>query len=97
MDVNYLNILYDLLLSFSLAHYYYHVQVIKVYKCWGNNGYGKVSGNLRVERRSISKTFILLPLKDFRDRILLEAGLMIFEYYHINNAHIHDSKWQFWK
>ena len=36
---------------------------------------------MRVERRSISKKFILLPFKNVRDRIILEASLMIFEDY----------------
>ena len=84
MDVNYMNILYDLRLYFSLSHYYFHVQTITLYKCWGNNGYCKVSGNLRVERRSSSKTFMLLLFKNYRDRIFLEASFMIFEDYQIN-------------
>ena len=39
---------------------------------------------MRVERRSISKKFILLPFKNVRDRIILEASLMIFEDYQID-------------
>ena len=94
MDVNYLNILYDLLLYFSLSHYYFHVQVITVYKCLGNNGYGKLSGNLRVKRRSNSKMFILFLFKNFSDCILLEASLMIFEDCQINMFSLVYFRWQ---